>query len=70
MVTDADGAWLFDALKNSPIKRDVKISRGTHLMHLETAALPYTVKPSSFSKREINLAGHFQTAKHTRIRFL
>ena len=35
LVTDADARWLFDALKKAPIKRDVKISRGTHLMHLE-----------------------------------
>lgn len=35
LVTDADARWLFDALENAPIKRDVKISRGTHLMHLE-----------------------------------
>src|SRR5207302_5054329 len=28
---------LFDALINAPIKRDVKISRGTHLMHLESS---------------------------------
>jgi pimeloyl-ACP methyl ester carboxylesterase len=35
LVTDADARWLFGALKNSPIKRDVKISRATHLMHLE-----------------------------------
>jgi pimeloyl-ACP methyl ester carboxylesterase len=35
VVTDADARWLFDALKNAPIKRDVKISRATHLMHLE-----------------------------------
>jgi pimeloyl-ACP methyl ester carboxylesterase len=33
--TDADARWLFDALKASPVKRDVKISRATHLMHLE-----------------------------------
>jgi pimeloyl-ACP methyl ester carboxylesterase len=32
---DADARWLFDALKASPIKRDVKIGRATHLMHLE-----------------------------------
>jgi hypothetical protein len=25
----------FDALRASPLRRDVKISRGTHLMHLE-----------------------------------
>ena len=35
IVTDSDAQWLFDALENAPIKRDVKISRGTHLMHLE-----------------------------------
>jgi pimeloyl-ACP methyl ester carboxylesterase len=33
--TDADARWLFDTLAGSPNKRDVKISRGTHLMHLE-----------------------------------
>jgi len=33
--TDADARWLFDALAASPNKRDIKISRGTHLMHLE-----------------------------------
>jgi len=32
---DADARWLFDALVNAPLKRDVKISRGTHVMHLE-----------------------------------
>jgi pimeloyl-ACP methyl ester carboxylesterase len=33
--TDADAHWLFGALKASPEKRDIKVSRGTHLMHLE-----------------------------------
>ena len=37
MCTDKDAAWLFDAFTASPIRRDVKISRGTHLMHLETS---------------------------------
>jgi pimeloyl-ACP methyl ester carboxylesterase len=32
MCTDADAAWLLDAL---PRARDVKIPRATHLMHLE-----------------------------------
>ena len=35
LATDADARCLFDALKASPMKRDVKISRATHLMHLE-----------------------------------
>jgi pimeloyl-ACP methyl ester carboxylesterase len=34
--TGADARWLFDALKASPERRDIKIGRGTHLMHLET----------------------------------
>jgi pimeloyl-ACP methyl ester carboxylesterase len=33
--TDADARWLFDALSASPLRRDVKIARATHLMHLE-----------------------------------
>jgi pimeloyl-ACP methyl ester carboxylesterase len=37
MCTDADAAWLFGAFTSSPIRRDVKISRGTHLVHLETS---------------------------------
>jgi hypothetical protein len=35
LATDVDAHWLFDALKASPVKRDVKIGRATHLMHLE-----------------------------------
>ena len=37
LVTDADARWLFDSLRASPLRRDVKISRATHLMHLEAA---------------------------------
>jgi pimeloyl-ACP methyl ester carboxylesterase len=36
LVTDADARWLFDAFSRSTIKRDTKIGRATHLMHLET----------------------------------
>lgn len=35
LCTDADAKWLFNALKSAPLKRDVKFSRGGHLMHLE-----------------------------------
>jgi pimeloyl-ACP methyl ester carboxylesterase len=35
LCNDADARWLFDALKASPLRRDIKISRATHLMHLE-----------------------------------
>jgi len=35
VTTDADARWLYDALTGAPIKRDVKIDRATHVMHLE-----------------------------------
>ncbi len=35
VIPDEDASWLFDAFSASPLKRDIKISRGTHLMHLE-----------------------------------
>jgi pimeloyl-ACP methyl ester carboxylesterase len=35
LVTDGDARWLFDALHAVVVKWDVKISKGTHLMHLE-----------------------------------
>jgi pimeloyl-ACP methyl ester carboxylesterase len=34
---DQDARWLFDAFASSPVKRDIKLSRGTHLMHLEAS---------------------------------
>jgi heme-degrading monooxygenase HmoA/pimeloyl-ACP methyl ester carboxylesterase len=36
LVTDADAGWLFEAFSGSTSKRDTKIGRATHLMHLET----------------------------------
>jgi pimeloyl-ACP methyl ester carboxylesterase len=36
LIPDEDARWLFEAFSRSPSKRDIKISRGTHLMHLET----------------------------------
>jgi len=35
LLPDADARWLFDAFASSPLKRDIKISKATHLMHLE-----------------------------------
>jgi pimeloyl-ACP methyl ester carboxylesterase len=35
LIPDDDARWLFDAFTHSPVKRDIKISRGTHLMNLE-----------------------------------
>jgi pimeloyl-ACP methyl ester carboxylesterase len=35
MCADADANWVFAALSASPRRRDIKIARATHLMHLE-----------------------------------
>jgi pimeloyl-ACP methyl ester carboxylesterase len=35
LMQDDDARWLFDALAQARVKRDIKIGRGTHLMHLE-----------------------------------
>lgn len=37
ITTDADARWLYDALVRAPVRRDVKIGRATHVMHLETS---------------------------------
>lgn len=39
LMLDDDARWLFDAFTQAPSKRDIKIGRGTHLMHLETMRL-------------------------------
>jgi hypothetical protein len=48
--TDADAHWLFDALKNSPVRRDVKISHATHLMHLEESRFALYREAETFLK--------------------
>jgi pimeloyl-ACP methyl ester carboxylesterase len=35
MCPDADARWLFETLSAAPRRRDIKIARATHLMHLE-----------------------------------
>jgi pimeloyl-ACP methyl ester carboxylesterase len=35
LCTDADARWLWNALAVVPLKRDVKIGKGTHMLHLE-----------------------------------
>jgi pimeloyl-ACP methyl ester carboxylesterase len=37
LMLDDDARWLFNAFRQSPGKRDIKIARGTHLMHLDRA---------------------------------
>jgi pimeloyl-ACP methyl ester carboxylesterase len=50
--TDADARWLFDALAASPLRRDIKISLGTHLMHLEAS------RHALYREAETFLLGH------------
>ena len=39
LMLDDDAQRLFNAFTQAPVKRDIKISRGTHLMHLEAMRL-------------------------------
>jgi pimeloyl-ACP methyl ester carboxylesterase len=48
--TDADAHWLFAALKNSTMRRKVKISRATHLMHLEEGRFALYREAETFLK--------------------
>jgi pimeloyl-ACP methyl ester carboxylesterase len=48
LIPDADARWLFDALSRATIKRDIKIGRGTHLMHLESMRFALWQETSGF----------------------
>jgi pimeloyl-ACP methyl ester carboxylesterase len=37
LCDDDDARWLFTAFTSAPVRRDIKIGRGTHLMHLESS---------------------------------
>jgi pimeloyl-ACP methyl ester carboxylesterase len=62
LVTDADAHWLFDALQNSRNRRDVKISRGTHLLHLEENRYALYREAEIFLKGRDQAAGASQEA--------
>jgi pimeloyl-ACP methyl ester carboxylesterase len=51
LIPDADARWLLDAFTASPIKRDIKINRATHLMHLEL------MRPALYRETNEFLAG-------------
>lgn len=53
LVTDADARWLFDSLAASPIRRDVKIGRATHLMHLEAGRFALYRETETFLRGEM-----------------
>jgi pimeloyl-ACP methyl ester carboxylesterase len=54
--TDHDARWLFDALSASPIKRDIKIGRGTHLMHLEASRFALYCESVAFLRADDEVA--------------
>ena len=39
VTTNRDAHWLYERLRNAPIRRDVLVSRATHVMHLEASRL-------------------------------
>lgn len=39
LLPDADAQWLFHSFSGSPSRRDIKIGRGTHLLHFEVMRL-------------------------------
>jgi hypothetical protein len=57
LATDVDAHWLFDALKASPVKRDVKIGRATHLMHSRRKPLRTLSGGADLSRRRPSPAG-------------
>ncbi len=52
LCTDADALWLWHALTASPLKREVKLGKGTHLMHLQEERLLLYRETLTFLQRE------------------
>ena len=66
MCNDADAAWLFAAFTGSPIRRDVKISRGTHLLHLEASRYALYRETQTSSQARTNRRGRREPIRRTR----
>jgi hypothetical protein len=61
LIPDEDARWLFAALRAAPEKRDIKIGRATHLMHLERMRHPlYRESIAFLTAGDDNAAAHFQ----------
>ena len=52
LCQDADVAWLFSALTSSPEKKDTKIRKATHLMHLEAGRAELYRASSAFLRNQ------------------
>ena len=60
MSSEDDAKWIFNALKSSPMRRIVTISRATHLMHLEQS------RYALYRETEAFLAGNDTVATQKR----
>jgi pimeloyl-ACP methyl ester carboxylesterase len=61
---DADAGWLFSALSSAPVKRDIKISRGTHLMHLESSRYALYREAETFLLARDEPVSNYRRAGH------
>jgi pimeloyl-ACP methyl ester carboxylesterase len=50
LCSDSDAKWLLAAFRNAAIRRDVKFSRATHLMHLEAGRFALYRETEAFLK--------------------
>jgi pimeloyl-ACP methyl ester carboxylesterase len=53
LTTDADARWLFDGLTAARARRDLKIDRATHLMHLEKQRFALYAQTTAFLREEL-----------------
>lgn len=65
LIPDDDARALFDAFTASPDKRDIKISRGTHLMHLEVMRHALYSESISFLRAGARITPHHRTVEPT-----
>lgn len=53
LTTDADAHWLLNSLSAAPVRRDIKIRAGTHLMHLEENRFALYHEAEAFLRGEV-----------------
>lgn len=58
VVPDNDAAWLFDRLTCASAKQDVKLSKATHLAHLESGRFDLYGVTRGFLKRDYTVAAN------------
>jgi pimeloyl-ACP methyl ester carboxylesterase len=64
VVRDDDARWLLATLRSAPITRDVKIGRGTHLLHLEANRYQLYREAQCFLEAGDDARGQDGTAGH------